>query len=454
MSIRIRIRRQEQNNHEHHANGTQKVLNALKKTAGIQSVNVYIAATMLAVFCKMNEENYMMKKQFLILLILSPFLSFGQTFIALDSSIASALRTHPQFQLSQQEVEQQKTLKKGSFNIENPSVGVEAPYGKKFEIGIQQNFQNPLVYFQQSKVGKQNVYLAEKGLSLTKSQLITEVRTAYLNLQFAETKAKQLFYQDSIFNNLYIASEKRFNAGEADLLEKISAEAKSKEVHNLYIQARADLLNSQLQLQILTGVTAKDIVTNQVLEKSNANFSALLFGDTSVFKTNPFIQYYQQNILVNKQNLRLQKTKLLPGLSIGYLNQVGSEQPQNFRFRYGVTIPLWFWTYNSQIKAASYQYKMANSQYAIAQKNINSGYQQALADYKKYFESLNYYETTGLKQADAIISTAMRSFESGNISYIIYMQSLNQAFEIKLSYLETVKNYNQSIIQINYFNGQ
>ena len=405
-----------------------------------------------------------MKKILLTLFFLPSLLSFGQTSpppsgevgrgLTLDSAVANALRTHPQIQFSQQEVEQQKALKKGSFNLENPSIGAEAPYGQKFEIGIQQNFQNPIVYFQHSKIAKQNISLAEKDFLLSKTELLKEVKTAYLNLQFAETKVKQLIYQDSIFNNLYLASEKRFNAGDADLLEKISAEAKSKEVHNLLTQAQADLQNAQLQLQILTGVTEKNIVTNQALEKANTNFSTFLLGDTSVFKTSPFIEYYQQNILVKKQNLRLQKTKLLPGLSIGYLNQVGAEQPENYRFRYGITIPLWFWTYNSQIKAANYQFQMANSQYAIAQKNINSEYQKALTDYKKYFESLNYYETTALKQAETIISTATRFYEAGEISYIIYMQSLNQAFEIKMNYLETVRNHNQSIIQLNYLNGQ
>jgi outer membrane protein TolC len=395
-----------------------------------------------------------MKNLFLILILYIPVLSNGQTIVSLDSAIAQALRTHPQIQFSHQEIEQQKALKKGSFNLDNPSIGAEAPYGKKFEIALQQNFQNPLIYIQQSKVGKLNVSLAEKGLSLSKTALIKEVKTAFLNLQIAETKVKQLTYQDSIFNNLYMAALKRYNAGEADLLEKVSAEAKSKEVHNLKMQIQVDLQNAQLQLQILTGVSNKNISTNQVLEKANANFPILILGDTSVFKANPLIQYYQQNILVNHQSLKLQRSKLLPGFSIGYLNQVGSEQPENFRLRYGITIPLWFWNYHSQIEAANYQYQMANTQFAMTQKNVNSEYQQALTDYKKYFESLNYYESTGLQQAETIINTAARSYEAGDISYIIYMQSLNQAFEIKINYLETVRNYNQSIIQLNYLNGQ
>jgi outer membrane protein, heavy metal efflux system len=381
-------------------------------------------------------------------------LTSGQTLITLDSAINSALRTHPQVQFSQQEIEQQKALKKGSFNLQNPELLFQAPYSDKFTTGVQQSMNNPLVYIQQSKVGKQNISLAEKGLSLSKAALIKEVKTAYLSLQFSETKVKQLTYQDSIFNNLFLVSERRFNAGDVDLLEKISAETKSKEIQNLLMQAKAELQNAQLQLHILCGLENGNIFPNQKLEKSIPSFSALLIGDTSILATNTFVQYYQQNIQLNKQEVKLERSKLAPGFTFGYLNQVGPGLPTKFRMFYGISIPLWFWTYTSQIKAANYKLQMANSQFEIAQKNVNSEYQQAITDYKKYFESLNYYESTGLKQAEAIINTATRSYDAGEISYIIYMQSLNQAFEIKINYLETVKNHNQSVIQLDYLNGQ
>ena len=180
--------------------------------------------------------------------------SKAQVTLTLDSAIASALRTHPKIQFSQQETEQQKALKKGSFNLENPSVGIEAPYGNKFELGVQQNFQNPVVYIEQSKLGKQNVLLSEQNQQITKWQLIRDVRIVYLNLQYSEKRVTQLSYQDSIFHNLYNASEKRYNAGDAGLLEKVSAETKFKEIENILEQAKSDLLNSQLQLQLIAGL--------------------------------------------------------------------------------------------------------------------------------------------------------------------------------------------------------
>ncbi|MFY9308237.1 MAG: TolC family protein [Bacteroidia bacterium] len=395
-----------------------------------------------------------MNRFFVFLFFAIAFSSKGQVSLTLDSAIANALRTHPQIQFSQQETEQQKALKRGSFNLENPSLGMEAPYGKKFEVALQQNFQNPVIYIQQAKLGKENILLSEQNQQVTKWQLIRNVRIAYLNLQYAEIRAKQLTYQDSIFRNLSVAAERRYNAGDAGLLEKVSAETKSKEIENLLKQTNAELQNAQFQLQLITSLKDGNIRSNNELIKSTTTIPIEIRLDSLVITQSPLLKYFEQNTLVNKQNLRLQKSKVLPGLSIGYLNQVGPNQPTNFRIRYGITLPLWFWNYSSQIKAAKYQYQMSQSQYAIAQKTYSAEYTQALNDFSKYTGSLNYYEQTGLKQAETIISTSKRSYDAGEISYVIYMQSLNQAFEIKLNYIETIRDYNQSIIELNYLKGQ
>ncbi len=395
-----------------------------------------------------------MKKYFTFLFLVIAFSTEGQVSLSLDSAIASAFRTHPQVQFSQQEVEQQKALKAGSFNLDNLSVGMEAPYGKMFEIAVQQNFQNPFIYIQQNKLGKQNVLLSEQKQMLTKWQLMRDVRTLYLNMQFAEMHVKQLSYQDSIFRKLSFAVERRFIAGDAGLLEKVSAETKSKEIENYFIQAKTDLQNAQRQLQLITGLNDNIISSSGEITKTAINFPIEIGLDSTSIPLSPLLKYYEQNTLVNKQNLQLQKIRLLPGFSIGYLNQVGPEQPTPFRWRYGITLPLWFWTYSSQINAAKYQYQMSQSQYAIAQKTYSSEYMKALSDFSKYSSSLNYYEQTGMKQAETIINTAQRSYGAGEISYITFMQSLNQAFEIKLGYMDVLRNYNQSIIELNYLKGQ
>ena len=66
----------------------------------------------------------------------------------------------------------------------------------------------------------------------------------------------------------------------------------------------------------------------------------------------------------------------------------------------------------------------------------------------KNLNSLNYYENFSLKQADLIIIQAELGRKSGDIGYIEYVQLMKQAIDIKNAYLETMNNYNQSVIAI------
>jgi outer membrane protein, heavy metal efflux system len=86
--------------------------------------------------------------------------------------------------------------------------------------------------------------------------------------------------------------------------------------------------------------------------------------------------------------------------------------------------------------------------------DLGTQYQQALADTRKFAASLTYYEQTGLPQSRAIISQSQRLFKAGEISYLVLIQSLNQAFTIQNTYLTTIRDYRQAIVALNYLRGQ
>jgi cobalt-zinc-cadmium resistance protein CzcA len=72
----------------------------------------------------------------------------------------------------------------------------------------------------------------------------------------------------------------------------------------------------------------------------------------------------------------------------------------------------------------------------------------------KHQGSLTYYEENALPQANLIIENAKKSFQSGAINYIEYFQSVQQALDIKINYINTLNGYNQAIINIEYLIGK
>lgn len=381
----------------------------------------------------------------------------AQTLVTLDSALASALRSHPQMRLSQQQVEQQRALRKGSFSLPNTELFLSGPAADRMVGGVLQSFEAPLVYLQQSRVASQNIRVAESALYVNQATLIRDVKLAYLNLQFAQTNRQRLAYQDSIFQALSAAAQRRYEAGDADLLERVSAEIRARETTQGLAMAQAEEENARQQLRLLTGMQGVNLIPSQPFGKSTLAFPAADNNrptDSLAFSVAPTLRFYRQSIALTQQQLRLERSRLFPGLVFGYQNQGDPESRILPRFTFGITVPLAFWTVSSRIRAAKLQVQMAHSQLAVAQRNQSSEYHRVLTDYQKFAQSLNYYETAALQQAQTIISVATRSYNAGESSYFVYLQSLNQAFEINRTYLDTVRGYNQSIIELNYLTGQ
>ena len=81
---------------------------------------------------------------------------------------------------------------------------------------------------------------------------------------------------------------------------------------------------------------------------------------------------------------------------------------------------------------------------------LEAKYKSLLATLNQHEESINYYKNEGENLKNEIIKTANRSFKEGEIDFFQYIQSLETAKEIELSYLDNLNTYNQTIININY----
>ena len=72
-------------------------------------------------------------------------------------------------------------------------------------------------------------------------------------------------------------------------------------------------------------------------------------------------------------------------------------------------------------------------------------------NFKDYFkQSYSYYDEEGKNLSEEIFKTAKFSYKSGEINFFEYIQSLENAFGILLTYLDNLNLYNQTVIKINY----
>ncbi len=372
----------------------------------------------------------------------------AQNVISEQAALDSAMKHSPLLKSAELQVKQSNYLRKTAFNLSNPDVIAESPTGDFYAVGILQSIEFPTVYIKQGQLLNQQSLLSEKGKALTIYEVKRLIRSVYLNAQYTQQLYEQLKYQDSLYNQIQISARRQFDAGVIDYLAKTFAESQYGEIHNQLVQAQNAFKANLQQLKLYTGISSASTVS-ALVKFTLPNLSA----DTSAVTQSPLVQYARQNQVVNQKQLSLERNRALPGLVVGFLNQGPRETETYYRFRVGFTVPLWFWQYSGNIKAAKTRVQIAEQQTRAQQQQLTADLQTSMSEYTSAQQAVSYYEASGLKQAEDIISAAKRFFESGKIDYIAYIRNINDAYAVKRTYLETLRTYNQSIININYITG-
>jgi hypothetical protein len=106
------------------------------------------------------------------------------------------------------------------------------------------------------------------------------------------------------------------------------------------------------------------------------------------------------------------------------------------------------------------QYLSNQSVFNTSEDTLLTGYQTFLTtksienrqlELDGYFIRLQFYYSFGLAHSETILQTSRTKFNTEEIDYLAFTENIAEAFKIKLEYLETLNNYNQSAIQLEYY---
>ena len=375
----------------------------------------------------------------------------AQQLLTESEAVKKTLANSKNIQAASMQVKQQQQLLKSAYNLPNPEFFWESPTGNFYTGSITQSFEFPTVYSNQYRLQKQQVGVAQKEKQLSEAELKYRVRVLYLDAQFADALAKQFYIQDTLYEKIKLSAIRQFNAGQIDYLQQTFTETQYGEFHNLYLQAVTRAKTLKAQLQWITGT--KDSIAVEPLLINPSQTPSAFIPDSRILVSNPSIQLLQQQQLAARQNIALQKSKGLPGLAFGYFNQGERDTKWFNRFRFGITIPLWYGQYRGNINAAkTWQQVLQNKQEGL-QQELSAQLINANSEMQTNRQSVQYYQQTGLRKAQEVITTSQRFFVSGEIDYISFMRNSNDAYSIYQKYLEAVRNYNLSVINYQYLMG-
>ena len=390
---------------------------------------------------------------------------FAQQPISLEQAVQTALQKNQLIKSAEYQVEYFKQVKKTSTDIGKLSaVWMHGQYNSLYQdnnLTFVQTLPFPTLLGSQIQLGKEQVIGAQKSLRSTQNDLVFEVKSVYYQLLYLEALNKLLQSQDSLYEDFSRASSLRYKTGESNLLEKTTAETQLMEVRNQSRINQADIQIAASKLQALlrneTSVIASDILKKRELPQA---------VDTISLAGNPQLSYLRQQATIGQRAKRVERNRLLPDISVGYFNQTlfgiqninGQDQffgrDKRFQgFELGLSIPLWFGPHLARTKAAAFNEEILKKNAEHFQTTLTGTYGQALQELDKNLSSLDYYESSALKNAELILVQARKAYRGGEIGYIEYLQSLKNAIAIKSNYLQALNLYNHSVVKIEFLLG-
>ncbi|AOW21398.1 CusA/CzcA family heavy metal efflux RND transporter [Urechidicola croceus] len=308
--------------------------------------------------------------------------------------------------------------------------------------GIQQDFKFPTVYTANKKVTIAKNTIEQSNYNIKLEELKRDVYLSYYDLMYAKNKVKTYQFLDSLYQNFAHSAKRKFELGETNYLEMITAQSKQKQLQTLFNQAQQEVVLYYEQLKKIVQVDSFSIATIP-LEKIPLN--------TFSKEDNIGLQYFENSKTYYDALYKLEKQQLLPDLNAQYFQGTNSSLNDNIRgYQFGIKIPLLFGGKSSKIKASKISRQIIEEQENDYKTKLAAAYNMLLAKLQQHEASINYYDSQGENLSKEIIKTAESSFKHGEIDFFQYIQSIETATDIELNYLDNLQLYNQTVIAINH----
>jgi cobalt-zinc-cadmium resistance protein CzcA len=384
------------------------------------------------------------------LLLLVSISGFSQTQLNLEDLMALSLEHNKGIQARSLMVEQAETLKGTAFEFDKTDIYYQydennlAINNQPIRVfGVQQQFEFPTVYGAKNRLQKSNYELQRSSFEIQKKQLYQALSNAYYRYQTLHQKAKLYRTLDSVYSRFAHAADRRFELGETNYLEKVTATAKQRQIVNTYAKINQQLLTTYGQIASLVQTEDSLQIAAEMPEKlAVVNLQGMMPTETS------FLDNRQQ--LSNAQK-SLEENRLLPDLNLEYFQGTNSGLGTSlYGLQVGVRVPIFFFGHSSKVKSSKIQTKiteMENTEISVA---MDQRYKTLMGQLEQQAKELSYYEDEGGLLSDQILKAATGNFQNGEIDFFQYIQSLENAYEIQLNYLDVLNQYNQTVIAINY----
>lgn len=382
-----------------------------------------------------------------------PLIGFSQQnqLLTLEEITHMAMENNAHIKALELQTQQSETLKSTAFDLDKTEIYFNKDQNNLAEnnqaltiFGLRQNLNFPTVYGKRRELLSANANYQKSVLN--QKQLLLKQQIAMVYYRYQILREKERIYQqiDSLYAKFSESAKRKFELGESNYLEQLTAQAKHKQILLQTTQNQSNIQTEWSKLQAL-------VQTENPLEVAKIPVEKL-----SLSIPENVLSVRGKNLWYEKQNIaeaqwKLQKNMMLPDVNFSVFTGSNSGLSKNYNgFEIGLKIPLFFGSHTSKNKAMRLETEIAKTENQNQLVQMGYRIQNLKTVLSQKETALAYFETEGNPLANEILRMAQNSFQQGEIDYFQYIQSIENAYQIKIEYLNSLDEYNQTLLQLHY----
>jgi cobalt-zinc-cadmium efflux system outer membrane protein len=282
--------------------------------------------------------------------------------------------------------------------------------------------------------------------------VISDVRKAYIVVQEKQVLIKLAEENLIVAGEFKAKSGIRYNAGEATNLEKLTAEVQyTQALNNLEVLknnhkiALSDLLYSM-------GIKETLKIYNPVITDSltfvpyDESLESII---ERTLRTNPSIMLSEYKKNHSRINKKIALSSYLPDFSVGYKRQSLNGINNFYGLNFGISIPLWFiFDQRGKVEEANAEIKISENEYDETYNFIRNSVKKAYENRKNSEKQILLYKNTLIPESEEIHRIANAGYQTGEITYLEYLQAKQILVTTKENYISALKEYNLNLIEL------
>lgn len=386
---------------------------------------------------------------FLLLAVMLPFTAKAQEKVTMEQAIELAKQNHPRLKIASAAIRQVKAgrgevleLSPTEMNYSWGQLNGELRKDKQWE--VTQGLGSLLTPFYKNALVNRQVETGTFYRQIVEKEVVAEVKRAWAYYLYACNLRALYNDQNKLAGQLQRMGELRYQQGEITLLEKNMTTSMAVDMKNRLFQAQEE---EKLALSRLNWVCYADrplIPADTALVQFPVDYQVPSFSEVH-------LNYFQSQANEAKAQLNVERSRFFPELSFGYVRQDILPLKGLNSWMVGVSFPVYFLPRHSKIKQAKVAAVIARTEAEANTQNLYNKVSEAVVSLRRQSESLRYYTTSALKEADELLKVANLQLQHSETNITEFIQAVNVARDIRRGYLETVYQYNIAALEYELF---